>query len=253
MRKLSAFVGQQEDLFLFLTVFETFEIAAYLHLPSHTPRQELRDAVEGALTELGLEQVRDSRLVGISGGERRRTAIGRELLASPSIVFLDEPTSGLDSFQALSVAETLRRIAEEGRVVVAVIHQPRSSIFSMFDSLVLLAEGRVVYSGPARDCLGYFASLGFVCPVMFNPADFVLDLVGVDARVETRDRLRLLQERWTSRVDSPRESQEDKEGDSSPVLPVGSTINRPSYATGESTLCSSPVHERCGQSGGQVG
>lgn len=49
----------------------------------------------------------------------------------------DEPTSGLDSFQAHRVMQTLKELTEEGKTVVASIHQPRSSIFEMFDDLLV--------------------------------------------------------------------------------------------------------------------
>jgi ABC-type multidrug transport system ATPase subunit len=52
---------------------------------------------------------------------------------------------------------TLRDLARDGRTVVASIHQPRSSIFAMFDDLVLLSEGAAVYAGPADGALDFFA------------------------------------------------------------------------------------------------
>ncbi len=69
---------------------------------------------------------------GISGGEKRRVAIGVQLLSNPSVIFLDEPTSGLDSFQADSVVSTLKMLAEQGTMVISSIHQPRSSIFQRY-------------------------------------------------------------------------------------------------------------------------
>ncbi len=60
---------------------------------------------------------------GISGGERKRTAIAMELITDPPILFLDEPTSGLDTYTAYSVCETLRTLAAAGRTVIATIHQ----------------------------------------------------------------------------------------------------------------------------------
>lgn len=60
---------------------------------------------------------------GVSGGERKRTSIGVELITDPSLIFLDEPTTGLDSFTATSVMETLGLLAkEQGRTVVSTIH-----------------------------------------------------------------------------------------------------------------------------------
>ena len=58
----------------------------------------------------------------LSGGERKRTAIGVELITDPSIVLLDEPTSGLDSFKALGICNTLRAQARKGKTIIATIH-----------------------------------------------------------------------------------------------------------------------------------
>lgn len=59
----------------------------------------------------------------ISGGERKRTAIGIELVTDPSLVLLDEPTSGLDSFMAKQICKTLQKLShQEGKSIVATIH-----------------------------------------------------------------------------------------------------------------------------------
>lgn len=59
--------------------------------------------------------------------------------------------------------------------------QPRSSIFALFDDLVLLSEGQPLYSGPAgQEVLDHFAALGHRCPDHYNPAEFVADLISVD-------------------------------------------------------------------------
>lgn len=96
-------------------------------------------------TPVGNEDIR-----GISGGEKKRTSIGCELIVNPVVLFVDEPTSGLDSKMARSVVEHLKVLAEvERRTVITIIHQPSWRIFSLFDALVLLKDGRVVYQGPA--------------------------------------------------------------------------------------------------------
>ncbi len=55
---------------------------------------------------------------GVSGGERKRTSIGVELISNPSLIFLDEPTTGLDSYTATSLMKILRNLANSGRTVV---------------------------------------------------------------------------------------------------------------------------------------
>ena len=58
----------------------------------------------------------------LSGGERKRTSIGVELITDPSIILLDEPTSGLDSFKANSIVKLLDKQAKKGKTVIATIH-----------------------------------------------------------------------------------------------------------------------------------
>ena len=92
------------------------------------PRQEQEKRVTKLLKELGLWDVRDTlcgnRLVKtISGGERKRTAIGVELITDPQVILLDEPTSGLDSFKATSLILLLKKLArEKGKTIISTIH-----------------------------------------------------------------------------------------------------------------------------------
>jgi len=59
----------------------------------------------------------------------------------------DEPTTGLDSFMAKSIVQVLKTMASEGRTVICTIHQPSSPVFQLFDSLLLMADGRVAFMG----------------------------------------------------------------------------------------------------------
>lgn len=99
------------------------------------------------------------------------------------MLLLDEPTSGLDATSAQMVGDALRRMsAADGTSSLCSIHQPRASLLAVFDVLLLLAEGRVVYNGPINlagdgGVLAYFAQNGFACPALENPADWLLDLV----------------------------------------------------------------------------
>ena len=191
-RHQSAYVLQDDDMFAELTVREQVGYAAQLRLPGTMSSRAKSNRVERVIQELGLVKVIDStiggaQVRGVSGGERKRVAIATELVTDPSILFLDEPTSGLDSASAQNVMQTLRSLASRGRTVVCTIHQPRSSIFALFDQLLLLSEGRVMYHGAARDACAYFASIGFRAPSSFNPADFLIDLLSVDLRTPEKE------------------------------------------------------------------
>jgi ABC-type multidrug transport system ATPase subunit len=192
-RRSIGYVGQDETTFAFLTVKETLTLSAYFHESSPMTMEERDTNVTNIIRELGLQKVFDSILGnetkrGVSGGEYKRVLIGKELIKNPVLLFLDEPTSGLDSFQAFSVMETMRRLANRGRVVISVIHQPRSSIFGLFDYLLLLSDGRMIFFGPADAALEYFSSLGYSCPSHFNPADFFLDILSVDYKTEESEK-----------------------------------------------------------------
>jgi ABC-type multidrug transport system ATPase subunit len=84
-------------------------------------------------------------LKGLSGGERKRTCIGYELITDPKLLLLDEPTSGLDSTTAYKIIRILKKEASRGLTIVSTIHQPSSEIFTLFDRLILLHEGNIMY------------------------------------------------------------------------------------------------------------
>lgn len=78
-----------------------------------------------------------------------------EMLLKPRLLFLDEPTSGLDSTSSFSVCQTLKKLASSGEcTVIATIHQPQAKIFHMFDDLILLKSGNIVYYGPTDEVQG---------------------------------------------------------------------------------------------------
>jgi ABC-type multidrug transport system ATPase subunit len=128
-------------------------------------------------------RIGDPQKGGISGGQRKRVSIAIELIANPDILFLDEPTSGLDSFSAFNICESLRDLAKtERKLVICSIHMPRETILNLFDNIILMSQGTIVWFGPADAAVTHFASLGFQCPPNTNPADFFLDIISVDKR-----------------------------------------------------------------------
>lgn len=74
------------------------------------------------------------------------------------------------------------------RTVIMTIHQPRSNIYALFDQLLLLAKGKVIYSGPAQDeAIQHFKSMGYECPLGFNLADYLVDLTMHAIKVDTEE------------------------------------------------------------------
>uniref|UniRef100_A0A674NRJ1 ATP-binding cassette, sub-family G (WHITE), member 2a n=1 Tax=Takifugu rubripes TaxID=31033 RepID=A0A674NRJ1_TAKRU len=182
---LSGYVVQDDVVMGTLTVRENLNFSAALRLPTYVTQKEKQQKVNKLIEELGLGRVADSRvgtqlIRGISGGERKRTNIGMELIIDPSVLFLDEPTTGLDASTANSVLLLLKRMAKNGRTIILSIHQPRYSIYRLFDSLTLLVNGKQVYHGPAQRALAYFSDIGYTCETHNNPADFFLDIINGD-------------------------------------------------------------------------
>ncbi|XP_067156094.1 broad substrate specificity ATP-binding cassette transporter ABCG2-like isoform X2 [Apteryx mantelli] len=183
---ISGYVVQDDVVMGTMTVRENLHFSAALRLPSSITIEEKEERVTQIISELGLSKVADAKvgtelIRGVSGGERKRTNIGMELITEPPVLFLDEPTTGLDSSTANAVLFLLKKLSRRGRTIIFSIHQPRYSIFKLFDSLTLLALGRVLYHGPAKQALEYFRSIGYECEPFNNPADFFLDVINGDS------------------------------------------------------------------------
>eukprot|EP00730_Choanoeca_flexa_P019044 TRINITY_DN9288_c0_g1_i1.p1 TRINITY_DN9288_c0_g1~~TRINITY_DN9288_c0_g1_i1.p1 ORF type:complete len:711 (+),score=144.81 TRINITY_DN9288_c0_g1_i1:169-2301(+) len=161
-------------------------LAGRIYFPT-IPEEDL-DALDDQHREfllhlLGLEGVRYSRIGdelrrGVSGGQRRRVSLAKGLLKTlGGIAFLDEPTSGLSSTDSELVMQSLRNFSRTvGVTCMVVIHQPKETIFNMFDHLILLTDGKCAYNGPVDQVKPYLFDLGVPVPININPADHILDL-----------------------------------------------------------------------------
>ena len=163
----------------------------------HISTKERKEKVEQVLVDLGLAKCRNTKIgvpgvvKGISGGEMKRLAFACEVLTNPQLLFCDEPTSGLDSYMANNVAEVLRDIAKKGKTIVCTIHQPSSTVFELFDRVLLMAEGRVAYLGPLDGAERFFERLNLPCPKHHNMAEHFVNVLAVQPSqlLESRKRI----------------------------------------------------------------
>jgi ABC-type multidrug transport system ATPase subunit len=184
-----AYLRQHDSFFQTLTVRETLDLAAYLEFPS-VPKALREEWINRTLDSLGIAKISSRQIgdssrnggAGISGGERRRLSVGIELLTKPSVFLADEPTTGLDSSQAAKIVQLIRNLSSERRIPAMLsLHQPRATIWKMFDSFILIAPGgRICYAGPRQSASNYFSELGYDCPNETNYAEFYIDLVSLD-------------------------------------------------------------------------
>lgn len=164
LRRYTGYVEQFDTLLDILTVEEMLMYTAELKRPRQEPLEKKQSAVEELLDVLALEGCRKVRIGsplarGISGGQAKRVNIGIALITNPRILFLDEPTSGLDSYTANEVMTVVKSLAGHGITVCATIHSPTPYSFSLFDRLLLLLRGQVVYFGRCgTPALDYFHS-----------------------------------------------------------------------------------------------
>lgn len=190
LRQLVGFVDQNDDILVpTQTVYEHVLFSALLRLPRSMSRATKELRVLDTLSELKIDHLKNQLVgKGLSGGEKRRVVIACELVTSPSVLLLDEPTSGLDAFNAFSVVENLVSLAKNAnRTIIFTIHQPRSNIVQLFDRILLLAHGQLVFTGSVRDAERFFEGSGHKCPPNYNFADYIIDVTMKAALVTYSD------------------------------------------------------------------
>ena len=161
-QKYIGYVPQDDLLFNNLTVYENLFYCGKLRLPYIRDSKELKKRIDNILVQIGLIDKKDL-IVGsimdkkLSGGERKRLNIALELLAEPLIIILDEPTSGLSSKDSEKITDILNELKDQGKIVIATIHQPNPDIFQKFDKVLLIDQrGTEIFFGGTEEVFAYF-------------------------------------------------------------------------------------------------
>ncbi|TMW67510.1 hypothetical protein Poli38472_011130 [Pythium oligandrum] len=198
-----SYVTQRDNHFPTLSVKETLEFAHECCGGELSEREEQRfnqgtpeenqAALEAAralykhypdviIQQLGLENCQDTivgnaMLRGVSGGERKRVTTGEMAFGNKYVTLMDEISTGLDSAATYDIIKTQRSIAKKLRkTVVIALLQPAPEVFGLFDDVMILNKGRVMYHGPCDQVVNYFQELGFHCPPNRDVADYLMDL-----------------------------------------------------------------------------
>uniref|UniRef100_H3GDX6 ABC transporter domain-containing protein n=1 Tax=Phytophthora ramorum TaxID=164328 RepID=H3GDX6_PHYRM len=201
--QLVAYVPQADTHLPTLTVRETLEFAHSCngvgpserdekHLVRGTPEdnQAALDTVRAmfkhhpdvVIRQLGLENckntvVGDGMLRGVSGGERKRVTTGEMAFGNKFVLMMDEISTGLDSAATFDIISTQRSLAKAlHKTVVISLLQPSPEVYELFDDVLLLNDGYVMYHGARAEALSYFEDMGFQCPLNRDVADFLMDL-----------------------------------------------------------------------------
>lgn len=148
-------------------------------------------AVEGAETSLvtdyilkilGLDicadtLVGDEMRRGVSGGQKKRVTTGEMLVGPAKALFMDEISTGLDSSTTFQIVKCLRQSVHvmDGTMLVSLL-QPAPETFELFDDIILLSEGQIVYQGPRDLVVDFFEYMGYKCPDRKSVADFLQEV-----------------------------------------------------------------------------
>ena len=102
------------------------------------------------------------------------------MITDPQVLLLDEPTSGLDSHKALQIVYFLKKLAEKGKTILSTIHQPSSKAYSLFNKVILMCDGHIVYQGPPLEVPAHFAKADISFPKFSNPADVTMKILSIN-------------------------------------------------------------------------
>ena len=138
-----------------LTVDESIESAMRLRVQTEN-FDELDKRIDTILKETGLTNLADHTVKVLSGGQKRRLGLALELVTSPPLLLCDEVTSGLDPRSERDIVHLLHQLSQRnGRTVVSVTHS--LAHLELYDSVLVLHEGRVAYHGPPEEITHYFS------------------------------------------------------------------------------------------------
>ncbi|KAJ7973218.1 Pleiotropic drug resistance ABC transporter [Quillaja saponaria] len=122
--------------------------------------------------------VGDAMRRGISGGQKKRLTTAEMIVGPTKALFMDEITNGLDSSTAFQIVACLHQLVHitDATVLVSLL-QPAPETFDLFDDLILMSEGKIVYHGPRDQVLEFFEDCGFRCPERKGVADFIQEVI----------------------------------------------------------------------------
>jgi len=141
------YLSQEASVFRQMTVEDN--IYSILEM-TRIPPDEQKERAESLIVEFGLEKIRKSKGIKLSGGERRRTEIARALALKPNFILLDEPFAGVDPIAVEDIQDIVRNLKERNIGVLITDHNVHETL-SITDRAYLLFEGSILKSGTAQE------------------------------------------------------------------------------------------------------
>ncbi len=141
------YLAQEPSVFRRLSVEDNLK--AVLEMTNFT-KEEQRFRVESLLNEFGLQKIRKSLGIQLSGGERRRTEIARALALKPRFILLDEPFAGVDPIAVEDIQEIVSKLKDKNIGILITDHNVHETL-SITDRAYLLFEGEILKAGTAKE------------------------------------------------------------------------------------------------------
>ncbi|KAM5351661.1 hypothetical protein ACJ41O_004384 [Fusarium nematophilum] len=180
--------NDEDDIhFATLSVWKTLRFA----LMNKTKRKERADIgviVDALMKMFGISHTKgtvvgDDFTRGVSGGERKRVSIAETLASKSTVMAWDNSTRGLDASTALDYARSLRIMTDiSNRTTLVTLYQAGEGIYELMDKVLVIDQGRQIFSGPASKAKQYFIDLGFECPERQTTADFLTAITDPNER-----------------------------------------------------------------------
>lgn len=141
------YLAQEASVFRTLSVEDN--IKAVLEF-SKKSKEHQREKLENLLEEFGLQHIRKSKGITLSGGERRRTEIARSLAVEPNFILLDEPFAGVDPIAVEDIQAIVKKLKEKNIGVLITDHNVHETL-NITDRAYLLFEGSILKAGTAEE------------------------------------------------------------------------------------------------------
>ena len=171
--------NQEDDVhFASLNVWQTFTFAL-MNKTKKKAQDNIPIIADALMKMFGISHTKytlvgDDYTRGVSGGERKRVSIAETLASKSTVICWDNSTRGLDASTALDYARSLRIMTDvSDRTTLVTLYQAGEGIYDLMDKVLVIDQGREIYSGPAKDAKQYFIDLGYHCPERQTTADFL--------------------------------------------------------------------------------
>ena len=147
-RRGLGYLPQEESVFRKLTVEQN--LMAVLETRRDLSRRQRQAKCRELQERFGIEGVRKSPALTLSGGEKRRLSIARSLCTDPSLLMLDEPFSGVDPLAVLDIQKIITQLREEDEIALLITDHNVRETLQIVDRAYLLLEGRIILEGPSE-------------------------------------------------------------------------------------------------------